>query len=555
MKKIYVLLFTLTLTGLSRLGRQFLLTNYYDNSSSDIDEGVEIAGPAGTDLTSYKITAYNGSNGLKYLEKSLSGIIPNIDNSGYGTLFFPTEGLQNGAPDGIALDDGTSLIQFLSYEGVMTATDGVAKDVASTDIVIEETGSTPVGHSIQLTGSGTEYENFSWTGPIANTNNLINTGQTFGVASPTLIISSPSDGETIAPSVENVNIEWTTTNTSGTETVNIIVNGTTTNDVTSPFAISTTDGSTYNVTVNLIDGGSTVAYGNISFSIGNLTQVASITALRSDVTANGADGFYEITGQSLLTHKDGYKGKKWFQDATPSGIYIYDAEDVIATTYNVGDMVSGLKGKAVIVNGVLQLHPTEDSGVIASSDNAVVAQTVTIAGFNAAPSDYESTFINFENVTFSAGDGAAVFATGQNYVLAQGQAETVVRTEFYGADYIGENIPSTELANVSGIAGAYNGTAQLYVRNLADLTTTLAAGQFEVSKFNLYPNPTKSDFVNITSTGSGAMQAAIFDILGKQVINTTVSNKRINISTLNTGIYIVKLTQGAATTTKKLIVQ
>jgi len=139
--------------------------------------------------------------------------------------------------------------------------------------------------------------------------------------------------------------------------------------------------------------------------------------------------------------------------------------------------------------------------------------------------------------------------------LTQGQAETVVRTEFYGADYIGENIPSTELANVSGIAGAYNGTAQLYVRNLADLTTTLAAGQFEVSKFNLYPNPTKSDFVNITSTGSGAMQAAIFDILGKQVINTTVSNKRINISTLNTGIYIVKLTQGAATTTKKLIVQ
>ena len=555
MKKIYVLLFTLTLTGLSFGQTVFINELHYDNSSSDIDEGVEIAGPAGTDLTSYKITAYNGSNGLKYLEKSLSGIIPNIDNSGYGTLFFPTEGLQNGAPDGIALDDGTSLIQFLSYEGVMTATDGVAKDVASTDIVIEETGSTPVGHSIQLTGSGTEYENFSWTGPIANTNNLINTGQTFGVASPTLIISSPSDGETIAPSVENVNIEWTTTNTSGTETVNIIVNGTTTNDVTSPFAISTTDGSTYNVTVNLIDGGSTVAYGNISFSIGNLTQVASITALRSDVTANGADGFYEITGQSLLTHKDGYKGKKWFQDATPSGIYIYDAEDVIATTYNVGDMVSGLKGKAVIVNGVLQLHPTEDSGVIASSDNAVVAQTVTIAGFNAAPSDYESTFINFENVKFSAGDGAAVFETGENYVLTQGQAETVVRTEFYGADYIGENIPSTELANVSGIAGAYNGTAQLYVRNLADLTTTLAAGQFEVSKFNLYPNPTKSDFVNITSTGSGAMQAAIFDILGKQVINTTVSNKRINISTLNTGIYIVKLTQGAATTTKKLIIQ
>ena len=85
---------------------------------------------------------------------------------------------------------------------------------------------------------------------------------------------------------------------------------------------------------------------------------------------------------------------------------------------------------------------------------------------------------------------------------------------------------------------------------------TLSSNNFSAATdFNLYPNPTKSDFVNITSTGSGAMQAAIFDILGKQVINTTVSNKRINISTLNTGIYIVKLTQGAATTTKKLIIQ
>ena len=84
---------------------------------------------------------------------------------------------------------------------------------------------------------------------------------------------------------------------------------------------------------------------------------------------------------------------------------------------------------------------------------------------------------------------------------------------------------------------------------------TLSASSNTLNAFNLYPNPTKSGFVNITSTGSGAMQAAIFDILGKQVINTTVSNKRINISTLNTGIYIVKLTQGAATTTKKLIIQ
>ena len=76
-----------------------------------------------------------------------------------------------------------------------------------------------------------------------------------------------------------------------------------------------------------------------------------------------------------------------------------------------------------------------------------------------------------------------------------------------------------------------------------------------LNTFNLYPNPAKSGFVNISSTGSETVQANVFDILGKQVLNASVANGRLNVSTLNTGVYIVKLTQGAATTTKKLIIQ
>lgn len=92
--------------------------------------------------------------------------------------------------------------------------------------------------------------------------------------------------------------------------------------------------------------------------------------------------------------------------------------------------------------------------------------------------------------------------------------------------------------------------------SFADVTpTTLSNADFSADVFKLYPNPAKSNFVNITSTGLGAIQANVFDILGKQVINTAVTNGRLNISSLNTGVYIVKLTQGEATTTKKLIIQ
>ena len=595
MKKIYVLLLTLTISSLS-FGQTILFQESFETGNSGTpsetcnDNGGDFfTRTDGTDISSsYSVSGQDGSfffaamdtDGAPCTLATQTLLFEDIDISTYSNLSLAIL-LAEDAPSDSNFDwDGgdlfyvevdydnsgsfTKIFQFATTEttGYNISTpsqdtdlNGIGDGQELTPIFTEFTTSLGTGNSIDIRlvfenlGSGDE--------DISVDNIRVIDGYS---VSPTITIAAPSDESILAPGPPTTSLEWVTNDVEGGETVTVTVitgmSSTDTPNATSPFSITVQEGGAYTVTTELKNSlGDVLDTDTTNFSVGVLQVVANITALRADVAANGPDGFYEITEGSLLTHKDGYKGKKWFQDATPSGIYIYDAGDVIATTYNVGDMVSGLKGKVEKVNGVLQLHPIEDSGVIASSDNAVVAQTVTIAGFNAAPSDYESTFINFENVTFSAGDGAAVFATGQNYVLAQGQAETVVRTEFYGADYIGEIIPSTELANVSGIAGAYNGTAQLYVRNLADLTTTLAAGQFEVSKFNLYPNPTKSDFVNITSTGSGAMQAAIFDILGKQVINTTVSNKRINISTLNTGIYIVKLTQGAATTTKKLIVQ
>ena len=37
----------------------------YDNDGADVNEGVEVAGPAGTDLTGWKVIFYNG-NGQTY---------------------------------------------------------------------------------------------------------------------------------------------------------------------------------------------------------------------------------------------------------------------------------------------------------------------------------------------------------------------------------------------------------------------------------------------------------------------------------------------------------
>ncbi|MDA9126354.1 T9SS type A sorting domain-containing protein [Flavobacteriaceae bacterium] len=85
--------------------------------------------------------------------------------------------------------------------------------------------------------------------------------------------------------------------------------------------------------------------------------------------------------------------------------------------------------------------------------------------------------------------------------------------------------------------------------------SSLSATSKDLSSFNLYPNPSNGGFVNIISNKTGAIKAQVFDVLVKQVLNEFVMNRRLNVSSLNTGIYIIKLKQGTTITTKKLIVQ
>ena len=176
--------------GLQAAPTVFINELHYDNVGTDAGEFIEIAGPAGTDLSGYSVVLYNGANGTTYDTDALSGTIPNQDN-GFGTvsLPYPSNGIQNGAPDAVALVQGSTVIQFLSYEGVFTATNGPATGMVSTDIGVSQNGNEAIGLSLQLVGSGTTYSDFTWSTPAAQSPGAVNGGQSFsGVAGATLSI-------------------------------------------------------------------------------------------------------------------------------------------------------------------------------------------------------------------------------------------------------------------------------------------------------------------------------------------------------------------------------
>ena len=152
---------------------------HYDNSGSDTGEFFEIAGPAGTSLSGWQLIGYNGNGGGTYATVNLSGTIP--DQGGcLGTLAFSFTGMQNGAPDGLALvDSAGGVVEFISYEGTMTATNGPAAGMVSGNVGVSESSGTPAGWSLQKSGTGAQGADFTWQPPAVETRGAPNTGQTF----------------------------------------------------------------------------------------------------------------------------------------------------------------------------------------------------------------------------------------------------------------------------------------------------------------------------------------------------------------------------------------
>jgi hypothetical protein len=90
----------------------------------------------------------------------------------------------------------------------------------------------------------------------------------------------------------------------------------------------------------------------------------------------------------------------------------------------------------------------------------------------------------------------------------------------------------------------------------ADVTSlVLKTSQNEIAGLKVYPNPVSNGVLHIESNLNTERTISLFDVLGKQVISTTTSNTAINIATLKSGVYIVKITEAGKTATRKLVVE
>ena len=91
------------------------------------------------------------------------------------------------------------------------------------------------------------------------------------------------------------------------------------------------------------------------------------------------------------------------------------------------------------------------------------------------------------------------------------------------------------------------------------LMSTLVVGQTPTKKtsFSISPNPATTKLnVHLPASYKQA-EVIVYDVLGKQVYKTdlTILRSSINVSKWNSGVYLVKITSGEVSQTKRFVKQ
>jgi hypothetical protein len=76
-----------------------------------------------------------------------------------------------------------------------------------------------------------------------------------------------------------------------------------------------------------------------------------------------------------------------------------------------------------------------------------------------------------------------------------------------------------------------------------------------IEGLTIYPNPVNNGKLYISSTKNLSKNIQIFDVLGKKIYDTELFGNALDISRLNNGVYIIKITENNITVTRKFVVK
>jgi hypothetical protein len=218
------------------------------------------------------------------------------------------------------------------------------------------------------------------------------------------------------------------------------------------------------------------------------------------------------------------------------------SEDEFVEFYNVGSSDLDLSG--FTVEDGFGLRHTFPAGTIVPSNSFI-----TVFG-GGTPTGITGL------VQVASEGGLGLNNGGDDVIVKNAAGNLVVSVTYAGASdqSVGRSPDFTgDFADHSTIAGN-NGA--LFSPNQENDDPSLSTDTFNIEAIDMYPNPVKNGFVTISVQNSSGFSIELYNILGKKVLSQNAeTSTQINVSALQSGIYLVKISENNNSLTKKLIVQ
>ncbi|HEU4496886.1 MAG TPA: T9SS type A sorting domain-containing protein [Flavobacterium sp.] len=152
--------------------------------------------------------------------------------------------------------------------------------------------------------------------------------------------------------------------------------------------------------------------------------------------------------------------------------------------------------------------------------------------------------------------------TGPQIIDKVGYGTAATGFEGSGPTGVALTNSTAALRNNNGCTDTNNNASDFTVgapapRNSAtavNLCAPASVGENQIAGLRVYPNPITKGTLFIATDANSEKTVAIYDVLGKQVLNT-VAAESVNVSGLKGGVYIVKITEDGKTATRKLVIR
>ena len=87
------------------------------------------------------------------------------------------------------------------------------------------------------------------------------------------------------------------------------------------------------------------------------------------------------------------------------------------------------------------------------------------------------------------------------------------------------------------------------------IDTGLSTSENEILDMMIYPNPVDGNYVTILSPVQGLKEIEVYSVTGRKVMSTSINGSTLDISSLNTGFYLVKVIINGQNRVSKLVVR